>query len=352
MNLKDSLLLRAPLNIVDLSSEGSNVKAKHRSAIIRIFGNSLYPLQQRDQGSKNLQFILEHETMRSSSEYLWVINRIVNRTESRVISNLLRDRNRLHIEFNLQTLKVLIENDPKLAVKYATDINNARNEALRHAAHNLDVDWLVLLDGNAFLTNEAYDLLHECLENAELNQQYLYFIPMYRLSSNQDWLTPFTEVDDITSRLSGLQEPYLAIHRLALNKFQDQGVQIFSSEVEYGKRSKIASLEVFNKFYYNYVGCLDAYHESSVRKITSPGEGLFLANRCSYAIRLLYWPSGFSDSARSDYSFLTNLLAYKGYIFDGNSVPEENNLVRTYLRHDSIRELERNIAELVKTIRN
>jgi len=323
-------------------------QAKFKSAIIRIFGNSLYPLQQRDQGSDNLQFIMKHENIRTdTSKYLWVINRIVNKTESSRIMNILAKEHSLHVDFDLRKLKLLFEIDHKLALQYATDINNARNEALQYAARTLDVDWLVLLDGNTFLTDEAYDLLHHGLSEAEKNQQYLYFIPMYRLSSDQHALSRHSSLHDLSSNLSGLQEPYLAIHKSAFEKFSQNKVEVFDTAIEYGKRSKISSLEVFSNFYSTRVGCMQAYSDSSVRKITSPGDELVLATKCSYAIRLLYWPKGFSNSARSDYSMMTNLIIYKGYFFDGNSIPEENNLVRSQVRQDSIRELERNIADVL-----
>ncbi|XP_075241194.1 uncharacterized protein LOC142336328 isoform X2 [Convolutriloba macropyga] len=354
LNVKDTLMLRAPSRIVDLELPTSVAKqAKYRSAIIRIFGNSLYPLQQRDQGSDNLQFIMERENIReSTSKYLWVINRIVNKTESSRITGILANEHSLHVDFDVRKLKALYEADHKLAVQYATDINNARNEALLYAADSLDVDWLVLLDGNTFLTDEAYDLLHSGLAEAERNHQFLYFIPMHRLSSDQQTLNRHTVLGDLETSLTGLQEPYLAIHKTAFRQFQQNNVKVFDTGIDYGRRSKISSLEIFSNFYSTRVGCMQAYSDSSVRKITTGGEKLNVASKCSYAIRLLYWPSGFSNLARNDYSMFTNLIIYKGYFFDGVSVPEENNLVRSQVRQDSIRELERSIADIVDDRRN
>ena len=353
MNMKDDISIEKPGTIVDLSRIDLKREkpASYRTAIVRIFGNNVYPLQQSNQGSRNLQFILENENRRkNNSQYFWVVNRIVNISEFYTIEDLLRSERTLHVDFDLQELKSRYGRDPEQAIKYATDINNARNKALKHAAENLDVDWIVLLDGNSFLTNEAYDTLHAGLKKAEQNKQYMYFMPMYRLYSNQASLNQYSVIEGLNVYLSGLQEPYLAIHRLALKEFQSRGIELFDTDVAYGKRSKIASLEVLAKYYSDHMGCPEAYHQSSVTKITNAGDDLSIALSCSYVIRLLYWPDGFDQKIRKKFSLLTKLNVYAGKLLQEGSHPEENNFVRSQLRKDSIKELQRNIEDVIKKI--
>ena len=285
MNIRDNLLLQTPMTIVNLENV-KFTKSTHRTAIIRIFGNNLYPLQDKDQGSQNLNFILERENFNNEkSKYLWVVNRIVNKSESSIINQKLKDKEKLDVSFDIRKLKQFHELDKHIALQYASDINNARNEALGHAA-SMDVDWVVLLDGNVFLTDEAYSLIHSALDAAEFNKKLMFFLPMYRFAGFQSSLNSQSKIDQISGNLSGLQEPYFAIHRSAIRKFKAKGVNLFSSENAYGQRSKIASLETFANFYPQYLDCSRAYHESSVRMITQGGsKAVVLGLQCGYAIR-------------------------------------------------------------------
>lgn len=347
MNMRDNLLLQTPLTIVNLENV-KLTKSAYRTAIIRIFGNNLYPLQDKDQGSRNLNFILGRENFNNAkSKYLWVVNRIVNQSESSIINQQLKDREKLDVSFDIRKLKQFYESDEHIALHYASDINNARNEALNHAA-SMDVDWVILLDGNVFLTDEAYSLIHSALDEAELSNKLMFFLPMYRFAGLQNSLNSQSKINQISGNLSGLQEPYFAIHRSAIRKFRAKGVSLFSSENAYGQRSKIASLETFANFYPQYLDCSRAYYESSVRMITTGGpKAVTLGLQCGYAIRLLYWPNGFDASARKDYSVKTSLLLYKAFLLDNTMVPEDNNSVRSSIRQDSIAELKRQIEQLV-----
>ena len=347
MNVRDNVLLQTPMTIVNLNNV-KLTKSNYRTAIIRIFGNNLYPLQEKDQGSRNLDFILERENFNNQrSKYLWVVNRIVNQTESSIINQKLKDKERLDVSFDIGKLKQFYESERHLALHYASDINNARNEALNHAA-SMDVDWLILLDGNVFITNEAYDLIHRVLDEAESKKKVMFFLPMYRFEGFQNVLNSQSKIEQISANLSGLQEPYIAIHKSAIKRFREQGVTLFSSENAYGQRSKIASLETLANFYQQYLECSRAYHESSVRMITSGrSKAISLGLKCGYAIRLLYWPNGFDAAARKDYSVKTSLLIYKAYLVDNTVVPEDNNSVRSSIRQDSILELRRQIDELI-----
>lgn len=78
--------------------------------LYRIIGNDLYPRHKKGQARENLQFILENEENLENCEKRWVVNRINNKKEERMIIDLLRQFNQpfIHIPFREEEYKKLV----------------------------------------------------------------------------------------------------------------------------------------------------------------------------------------------------------------------------------------------------
>ena len=291
---------------------------QYKCAIIRIFGNNLYPLQQRDQGSKNLLHILQHEQPDAECPVVWVINRIINTTEKAQIKALLKDKPHL-IEVALDH-KVLLnyQSLPRDALNHLTDINNARNIALNYAL-NLNAEWVLLLDGNSFVTSEGYNTMTSYLSNQYSDYgRTAAFIPMSRVlekTTNKVKLNREAKLSDLKHALSNLQEPYLAFHHKFLSQAKTQNVSLFDSSHGYGKQSKLYTLRQLFQQFPDAVACRQAFEKCALNSwFSTVTDFEDAASECGYALRMLYWPDRSTNSS------------------SGVFTPEKNNSSRAQLR--------------------
>ena len=284
-----------PLRLkIDPTIPPSSSVHKYNCAIIRIFGNNLYPLQQVDQGSVNLRHIVQEELRYDNCPNIWIINRVINDTEKTQLLNLLREEQHL-IQIDLDMERVKNHKfRPRDALHYLTDVNNARNLALNYAKQ-LGAEWIILLDGNSFLTTEGFSKLTSFLRQQRTMGKLATFIPMTRVLPHWDTKTlkADSELVDLLGAVSNIQEPYMAFHNQLVSNAQHQNVTIFDTNNRYGKQSKLYLLRQLHQDFSSITACLDAFGKCALmKKDSSVDDFAEVAMLCGYAIRMLYWPNG------------------------------------------------------------
>ncbi len=315
-----------------------------KCSVIRIFGNSLYPLQQPDQGSVNLDYILQQERQEKlECIRVWVVNRIVDEAEKKRINNLLKNEQHiLEIEIEKPSIeRVMLR--PKETLAHLTDINHARNVALTYV-HGIGSEWNILLDGNTFVTSEGYNKMVTSLNREFLRGKIASFVPMTRITKEKDSEKTTGEIrigptfddkiDEFEKHLSGLQEPHLALHYNFLEQLFREQKQLFDSSKAYGKQSKLYTLRQLDEQYGSIMACRDAFHRCTQQV------GLFssqsrkdlqeTADNCGYTIRMLYWPNNTHHEGQRAYR-----------------PPEENNSSRYCMRALSVSYLTEDIKEFL-----
>ena len=284
-----------PLNLkIDPSIPASSSVRKYNCAIIRIFGNNLYPLQQVDQGSVNLRHIVQEELRYDNCPNIWIINRVINDTEKAQLRNLLREEQHvLQIDVDLGRVRKH-KFRPRDALHYLTDVNNARNLALNYAKQ-LGAEWIILLDGNSFLTTEGFNKLTSFLRRQSTMGKLAIFIPMTRVLPHWDTkaLKEDSKLVDLLGAISNLQEPYMAFHNELVSNAQHQNVTIFDTNNRYGKQSKLYLLRQLHQDFSSITACQDALGKCALMKEDSSVDDFVeVAMFCGYAIRMRYWPNG------------------------------------------------------------
>ncbi|XP_075246549.1 uncharacterized protein LOC142340035 isoform X2 [Convolutriloba macropyga] len=277
--------------------KSSSVQFSRRCAVIRIFGNNVYPLQQRDQGSRNLETILSNEDQSALCVNIWVVNRIINSTERSQILNLLQKEPHV-ITIDLDGTYLLdYKYRPKDVLSYLTDINHARNAGLQYALE-LGIEWSILLDGNSFITRESYHIMLNYLEEQQkISGKLAAFIPMSRILDNGEesrvhfkWNTTLVSLRGSVSRL---QESHLAFHHEFLTQTVKKNISLFDEIRSYGKQSKLFLLR--HLFHQNgdVMACPQAFGNSELNTKRSTVSQFFKAGlECGYCLRMPYWPDG------------------------------------------------------------
>ncbi|EPZ35643.1 hypothetical protein ROZALSC1DRAFT_28135 [Rozella allomycis CSF55] len=233
-----------------------NVSSK-KLALVRIIGNDLPPRHSPGQSLSNLKFLLENEEEFADTEKIWIINRIVdlekekeiirlldhhNKTYYRIpfvmeeYQNVMFNYNRFHVpdivhskDFQLlsKTLKNYVYDEIyHYKNLYAMNNNGGRQFALD--VGNQIAEWTFVLDGNIFLTEEAFnDIMHEI---KQYGSKFRYFVvPMIRLTSNDQLLERSGHWKRIW-RMNATEEPQIIFHKRA--------AMTFNPNMRYGRRSK------------------------------------------------------------------------------------------------------------------
>ena len=334
--------MRLQIQPNSLKIQASNLDQNHynyKCVIIRIYGNNLFPLQQQDQGSRNLEHILSHETPQQDCPVIWIINRIINATEKHRIQNLLK--NKLHlVEIAIDHRELLdYQFNPRTALYHLTDINHARTVALDYA-YRLRAEWAVLLDGNSFITDEGFHTMMQYLTRQHYsNGKSAAFIPMSRVVEKKSGgmqLHSADTIDHLLHGLSNLQEPYLAFHHKFLTHTQLQNVTLFDSSHGYGKQSKLYTLRQLRDQFSEVVACPIAFDKCALNSwFSGTDEFRTAASECGYVIRMLYWPDRSEKEKKQSTS-----------PFD----PEKSNSSRSYLRAVSFSYLMKSIRPFLESM--
>ena len=183
----------------------------------RILGNDLPPRHSSNQTLTNLLFILQNEPSFINVTKIWILNRIVNEQVERVLIALLNQYNRLYIRipfdwdeyrqipyyfplhypsdeyfdslqfYRLSSIDKIRLIDILYSEKnlYVMNNNGARNFALRHGKHQTRAQWLMIFDGNCYLSQDGFDeIRHALLINGSHKQYFL--VSMGRLTDNNN----------------------------------------------------------------------------------------------------------------------------------------------------------------------
>ncbi len=222
--------------------------------LYRILGNDLVPRHRKGQTRENLGFILENESEFPECEKRFVVNRIVDPGEEKIILRMLKEANRsyLHIPFHQdEYLNVSwdIEGVPVEFVPYSRRFkalspdeqgrvlmrlyrhknnyvmnnNEARNAALAQGKGL--AKWVLPWDGNCFITKQGWD---DIVTTVQASPEIPYFvIPMARITDNRLVLDP-----DFSP--AAVEEPQILFRR-------DSSLS-FNESFFYGRRPKVELL--------------------------------------------------------------------------------------------------------------
>lgn len=221
-----------------------------RFALYRILGNDLPPRHSAGQTLTNVRFILDHEPAFPNCSKHWVLNRITDAAVEADLIALLTERGqdffRIPFEgdayaacgWDVEALSAEDfpaalgddegEHNWRIAYRvrlaknlYAMNNNGARNAAFDHGRAIADV--VLPFDGHIFLTAEAFADLAEAVRH-DPRLRYL-IVPMARIGDQPERLLTQGIPEE------AIEEPQIALHRLALGRFDDR--------LGYGLRPKV-----------------------------------------------------------------------------------------------------------------
>lgn len=222
--------------------------------LYRIIGNDLEPRHKKGQALENLRFILENEPELQNCEKRFMVNRIVDPEQERLIVDLLNasgvsfqriafnwneyahapwDIDGVPPEFAPYTKafrSLTVEQQYRVLMRvyrhknnYVMNNNGARNAAL--ADGRKLARWILPWDGNCFVTASAWDAIRDATLSAP---EYPYrIVPMARVMDNTDLLRPDFNPD-------AEEEPQIL--------FRNDAKEVFDGDFFYGRRPKVELL--------------------------------------------------------------------------------------------------------------
>ncbi|CAI7868527.1 unnamed protein product, partial [Closterium sp. NIES-54] len=260
-------------------------KSPPRFIMYRIIGNNMPPLQCPSQLLWNTQYALRHEGELEGCEKRWVINQIVNRTErALLIDSLLAHGYSLnHILIRRLNLSKISQYPREQWLDVVTAQNEARNAAIDDGV-KAGARWILPLDGNHFITQEAWAAIRRSAEQAE-SKGYKYFkVPVHRLHAEQKpaWLHANSTFTTIRRYIPQMIESQLA--------FRSDAPERFKAGMVYGMQNKLELLQracgvAGEAGYKEQCGCADLGKEGQLH----PSDPTIAAT-CGYSLRLWFFP--------------------------------------------------------------
>eukprot|EP01069_Polyplicarium_translucidae_P011287 Polyplicarium_translucidae@DN3785_c0_g1_i1.p1 len=267
-----------------------------RLSIGRVLGNNLPPLQGVAQARQNMAYVLQHETLPTERcinygddgeieqcfdlDFFWVINRIVNHTEYKLLWKMIKKSNTraLDIPLDGEFLKRVVQ-----PAVYVTNQNAARNEGLTES-FALGAMWASVIDGNTFITDEGLDGILRNIAAAESKTKKYALIPMYRAvpEPHAKWLSWDSKVVDIFPKLSR-QEAHVAFRYDAAEGFFPE-VGTYSG---YGQNNKFVLIAHLVSKKKDALHCRKASSGYAVKTMASRREDT-IVHDCGAVIRLSY----------------------------------------------------------------
>ncbi len=198
---------------------------QHEFVVSRIIGNELPPRDQPGSRMKVLEYILENEKLPSNVKRTWVLNHIVDERYKAKIQKMLLERGETFIEspFSLRQYLTCLTREER--IRYAININKARNEAFRHGSKF--AKYVMVLDGDCFFNEEAWKQTVADIdrEKAADAPQYFY-LPITRVPMER------AKTAEFDSANAG--EPVIA--------FQSNADQLFDESIAFGNAEKVQLL--------------------------------------------------------------------------------------------------------------
>ena len=181
------------------------------------------PLQSSGQLLRNTLYALQYEPQLPGAVKKWVLNRIWNDTMFHLLYDSLVAHGVSTSDILVRCFQVEEYNRMRSyqdRLLYLTSQNEARNEAIRDAKF-AGYSWSVILDGNTFVTSDAWQFIRDALRRATKMRMPYMKIPYHRLHEPQSpqWLHEATSVAEVLRRAPTKGESQVAFHLTAQESF-------------------------------------------------------------------------------------------------------------------------------------
>ena len=271
--------------------------------VYRILGNDLPPMQSVGQTRWNVAFTLTHEPPPPQGvERRWLLNRIVSASERRQLRALLAVHGQIVDEpfppSRHAHTPTVASNSTLLwrTALPATNQNAARNAALRLGAAT-GATWVLPLDGQVFITRDAWHGILAALQRASSKGHDVYQLPMLRLNQPQrpTWLNGTSTVASLWQgqrvAIGLYSEPQLGFRMIKRRRRPYRqpasGPAPFNDRLGYGFKNKREALDRLCSTGKS-CECGDA---SKADKRLRAVQREQLARRCGVVVRLWFWPT-------------------------------------------------------------
>lgn len=154
----------------------------------RLIGNDMPPLQCDGQLGVNIAYTLEHEGSWPSVQKRWILNRIIYQGQHNTIVRALKehgfeDSDIIDIPFEYDVYSKMSTETDRLM--YMAPQNEARNAGI-DAGFRDGFEWVFMLDGNTFFTNDMWAFTANAARRAGSMGKEMLKIPYHRLTSMQN----------------------------------------------------------------------------------------------------------------------------------------------------------------------
>ena len=182
--------------------------------------------------------------------------------------------------------------------KEAFNVNRARNLGLEIGFEH-GADWVFLLDGCTFVTNDSLNLLSSFVQKEK--SHVIHFTPTVRLEQLVT-LNSNLSYDHLFPFFTGLQEAHIGIKRefyVQQSRIESRsGLKFFPEGKLYGNRDKLQLLgRLFSELGEDQIHCKSVFIGYHRTKSKSPTDDYDIIRECGFAIRLPYY---LDDSAPID----------------------------------------------------
>lgn len=154
-------------------------------AVYRLIGNDMPPLQSTGQLLLNTKFALQHESHFEGGIKKWILNRIWNETNFKIIYKTLIDNGVSRKDIIVRCFDITeynkMDNFQEKMV-YLTSQNEARNDGIADGKNN-NYDWSIILDGNTFVTSDSWQRIKNALKRADKNKIRLIIIKIMTITT-------------------------------------------------------------------------------------------------------------------------------------------------------------------------
>ena len=191
--------------------------------ILRILGNELPPRDNKGSKLKVLRHILKHEPTDICSKF-WLINHIIDPAYKTKILNVLTRYRQNFGELSFSPKNYCRLNSWEEKIRYAININNARNEGIKHCQDRFR--FVICLDQDCFFTRDHLSLVIEKINNDQRvnHGRKNYGILMKRIIGEN-----LENADQLPN-----EEPHLV--------FRDDAREYFDEKIVFGRNEKVELL--------------------------------------------------------------------------------------------------------------
>eukprot|EP00939_MAST-03C_sp_MAST-3C-sp1_P002749 g2749.t1 len=228
-----------------VSDEMDGVYTHKDVVLYRLIGNDMPPLERNGQLLRNTMYALENEAKDIPRiERRWILNRIIDpNLHASVRREIVRhgyNRPEQIIDIPFESEHMCAKRSSQDRVHYTTNQNAARNQAYRRGMQD-GFRWILIFDGNGFLSNGQSEALLRAIDIAERRRQRAIVVPMIRLNVPQaeTFLNESTTVEEIMSAVPFFSEPQIGFR----NDLLDPAELPYDEDLKYGVMNKLDLLD-------------------------------------------------------------------------------------------------------------